>query len=275
MAKGDSATSHHYWQDQDNTVLMYIQNSPGPSILLPNGELISSTKKGLLPLSKKLSTNVSTAIILPGLKSASLISIGQLCDDNCDMYLNNKIILAVKNNEVIMDGKRNLTDSLWDIPIQNTTLSKFNHPLPPIHPGIYKSSPRIPTANIIKYKTSPPTKNRVAKLFRQFRQLIYDNIDYNIIEKQQQTDAQLYLPVKIALDNSSMLVIIHKKKTHMELAQYLHVLCLSPVKSTMITAVKQHHFKSWPGLTPQIISKNLPTPIATVQGHLYQERQNF
>ena len=61
----------------------------------------------------------------------------------------------------------------------------------------------------------------------------------------------------------------------MELAQYLHAACLSPVKATMITAITRHHFKSWPGLTPQIISKNLPIPIATVQGHLHQERQNL
>ena len=38
---------------------------------------------------------------------------------------------------------------------------------------------------------------------------------------------------------------------------------------------KKHHFKSWPGLTPQIISKHLPLPVATVQGHLHQERQNL
>ena len=169
-------------------------------------------------------------MILPGLKSASLISIGQLCDDDCDVYLNNKILLAVKDNEVIMEGKRNLNDGLWDIPIQKTTLTKFNHPLPPIHPGLYKSLPRISTANIIKYKKPLPTKNRVAKLLRQFHQLIHENIDYNIIEKQQQTDVRTYLPVKIAPDNPSLSVIIHKKKTHMELAQYLHASCLSPVK---------------------------------------------
>ena len=43
----------------------------------------------------------------------------------------------------------------------------------------------------------------------------------------------------------------------------------------MIIAIKKHHFKSWPGLTPQIISKHLPTPITTIQGHLHQERQNL
>ena len=61
----------------------------------------------------------------------------------------------------------------------------------------------------------------------------------------------------------------------MELAQHLHAILLFPVKSTMIAAIKKHHFKSWPGLTPQIISKHLPVQAVTVQGHLHQERQNL
>ena len=61
----------------------------------------------------------------------------------------------------------------------------------------------------------------------------------------------------------------------MELSQYLHDACLSPVKSTMIAVIKKHHFKSWPGLTPQIISKHLPVQAVTVQGHLHQEHQNL
>ena len=61
----------------------------------------------------------------------------------------------------------------------------------------------------------------------------------------------------------------------MELAQYLHAACLSPVKSTMIAAIQKRHFKSWPGLTPHIISKHLHVQAVTVQGHLHQERQNL
>ena len=72
------------------------------------------------------------------------------------------------------------------------------------------------------------------------------------MEKQQLTDAKEYFPVKLAPENPSLSVIIQKKNTHMELAQYFHAACLSPVKSTTITAIKKNHFKSWPGLTPQL-----------------------
>ena len=127
IVKGDSAASHHYWQEEDKTVLLDKKASPGPSVLLLNSESMLSTSTGIIPLSKKLSTTASTAMILPGLKSASLISIGQLCDDNYDVFLNKKNLLAVKNKEIILEGTWNYTDGLWDIPVQKTTLSTLVH----------------------------------------------------------------------------------------------------------------------------------------------------
>ena len=55
-------------------------------------------------------------MILPGLKSASLVSIGQLCDDHCDVYSYRHTLLEVKDKEVVLEGKRNQADRLWDIP---------------------------------------------------------------------------------------------------------------------------------------------------------------
>ena len=95
MVKGDSASRHHYWRQEDRKVLKNIQDSSRPSVLLPSGNLISSTQLGVLPLSSQLITNASTATILPNLKSASLISIGQLCDDSCEVYLNKSTLQAI------------------------------------------------------------------------------------------------------------------------------------------------------------------------------------
>ena len=61
----------------------------------------------------------------------------------------------------------------------------------------------------------------------------------------------------------------------MELVKYLHATSLSPVKSTMIVAIKKHQFKSWPGLTPQIISKHLTLQAVMVHGYFHQEHQNL
>ena len=84
-------------------------------------------------------------------------------------------------------------------------------------------------SRIIQCKPSSPTKNRVNKILCQLHQLIDDNIHDELINKQQKSDAKLYLPVHILPENPSLSVIVQKKKTHMELAQYFHAACLSPI----------------------------------------------
>ena len=54
-------------------------------------------------------------MILPDLKSVSLISIGQSCNDNCNVLLSKKNTYAIKQNEIILEGTRNHFDGLWDI----------------------------------------------------------------------------------------------------------------------------------------------------------------
>jgi hypothetical protein len=41
----------------------------------------------------------------------------------------------------------------------------------------------------------------------------------------------------------------HYNSNQKDLIKYLHAACFSPVKSTWITAIKNGHFTSWPGLT--------------------------
>ena len=274
-AKGDSAASHHYWREEDKKVLDKIEPHAGPSILLPNNSTISVTSQGQLPLSESLSTQAKNAMILPGLKSASLISIGQLCDDGCNVLLNNKKLYAIKDKTLVLEGDRNYSDGLWDIPIFKTSISKPNYHVPNIHPGIYpSSSPPVINSSIATKPRRMRVKQdyRLPKDFRYFDNLIEDNIDYISIEKQVNKDKTIYRPVTI--QSPSMSVIIRKKQTHTELAQYLHAAAFSPVMSTFKTAIKKNFFKSWPGLTPEVL-KHLPKSVSTVQGHLHQERQNL
>ena len=63
-------------------------------------------------LSVDLSTQAKTAMILPDFKSVSLILIGQPCDNNCDVLLNEERLIAVKNNKVILQGIGNPNDLL-------------------------------------------------------------------------------------------------------------------------------------------------------------------
>ena len=87
IAKGDSGATNHYWKQVDCQVLINIQHIPGPSVHQPNNTALASTGTGQLPLSTSLSPTGKQAMIIPALKSASLISLGQLCDNNCQIVL--------------------------------------------------------------------------------------------------------------------------------------------------------------------------------------------
>jgi hypothetical protein len=66
----------------------------------------------------------------------------------------------------------------------------------------------------------------------------------------------------------------HDNSTQKDLINCLHAACFSPVKSTWITAIKNWHFTSWPGLTEQAVEKHLSKSTSTTKGHLNQQRQN-
>jgi hypothetical protein len=66
----------------------------------------------------------------------------------------------------------------------------------------------------------------------------------------------------------------HDNSNQKDLIKYLHAACFSPVKSTWITAIKNGHFTSWPGLTERAVEKHLSKSTSTTKGHLNQKRQN-
>jgi hypothetical protein len=78
---------------------------------------MNSTSSGLLPFQPNLSTSARKVHIFKDLQSASLISLGQLCDDNCVVTLDKNELQVKKNNKLLLKGTRNPSDGLWDIPI--------------------------------------------------------------------------------------------------------------------------------------------------------------
>ena len=90
--------------------------------------LLVATQKGQLPLGSQLSKKAKDAAILKDLISASLISFGQLCDDDCQVLLDKDECRVTKANNLVMHGTRNKTDGLWDIPIGNSPVHQKAHP---------------------------------------------------------------------------------------------------------------------------------------------------
>ena len=70
-------------------------------------------------------------------------------------------------------------------------------------------------------------------------------------------------------------VILRKKQTHVQLAQYLHKTCFSPTTTTFTKAIRKNNFLTWPGLTKALVSKYLPKSIATARGHMTSERKGL
>jgi hypothetical protein len=66
----------------------------------------------------------------------------------------------------------------------------------------------------------------------------------------------------------------HDNSNQKDLINYLHAACFSPVKSTWITAIKNGHFTSWPGLTEHAVEKHLSKSTSTTECHLNQQRQH-
>ena len=70
----------------------------------------------------------------------------------------------------------------------------------------------------------------------------------------------------------SLNVIIRKDKTKHDLVHYLHATAFSPTTPTFLEAIKNNFFTTWPGLTPELVSKHLTPTVQTAKGHLNQEK---
>ena len=112
IAKADSGASHNYWREEDAHCLTNVQPTKPCDIILPNAAVIRPSKCRQIPLLSTLSSTAKDAVIVPKLKSSSLISLGQLCNDGCKIELDRKHILVKKNNENILEGFRNYEDGL-------------------------------------------------------------------------------------------------------------------------------------------------------------------
>ena len=126
VAKADSGASKHYFRPQDINVLDNIIDEDGPTVALPDNTTLHATKAGTLPITG-VSTLAKKVHIIPKLSSSSLISMGQLCDDDCDVHLRKEDMDVKKDNKVIIRGLRNKFDGLWDIEFKNpiTTRNKL------------------------------------------------------------------------------------------------------------------------------------------------------
>ena len=117
-------------------------------------------------------------------------------------------------------------------------------------------------------RTHTSTNSQYDNILQGLDRIIDDYNDYTIMNDQQKSD-------RIQQRQHTLNVIIRKDKTKSDLANFLLASCFSPVKSTLLRAIKNNHFTTWPGMEYTFMNKHLSTNIATVKGHLNQERQHL
>ena len=98
IAKADSGATKTYFMPSHQHVLEKCTTPTiTPTVVLPNKETLQPIAKGLLRLHPELSDKAQTATVLDNLRSASLISIRQLCDDNCVALFSKNNLQVYKN----------------------------------------------------------------------------------------------------------------------------------------------------------------------------------
>ena len=81
---------------------------------------MSSTLRGMLPLSPSLSTTAQDAFVLNDLRTGTLVSLAQLCDDDCIALFTKHDVKIIKHNTVLITGPRTPA-GLWSLPLQVPT----------------------------------------------------------------------------------------------------------------------------------------------------------
>jgi hypothetical protein len=163
---------------------------------MPNGTTIQSSHTCNL-LITDLPHQARQAHIIPGLVHNSLVTVGQLCDNECSVTFTHDQVTVSRKGKEVMYGSRDPKSRLWRVNLNQ----KLKH--------------------------------------------------------------------DIAQCNHA-----HDSNNQKDLTNYLHAACFSPVKSTLIKAIKNGFFSSWPGLNEHSVEKYLSKSTSTAKGHLNQQIQN-
>ena len=80
---------------------------------------MSDNQTGHIFLSESLSKQAKKSHIFDGLYSTSLISLVQICDNECVEIFDKNEINILKASKLILKGRLNRFDGIWYIPIKN------------------------------------------------------------------------------------------------------------------------------------------------------------
>ena len=152
----DTGTSHHNFATGDGDQQNYVPYaSNAPQVMIPNGDNITAHAQYNLRL-PNVSQQASEADILPCFKH-SLISVGQLCDDDCTAtFSKHRCTIYNKHKKPVITGIRNPQTGLYEQQIPAQHQRQRNDQQIPVHSKQtnQQSNTTLPTTTLqehIKY----------------------------------------------------------------------------------------------------------------------------
>ena len=124
--KADSGASKYFVKEDEKMILSSIQEDTSTVVILPNKMELNTSTVGTLPLSPALTPKAVKANVLPGMTNSSLLSIGQLCDNDCIALFHKKYLHIYKSAQLVLKGDRNKIDGLWDVSIKIKQYKRIN-----------------------------------------------------------------------------------------------------------------------------------------------------
>ena len=101
-----------------------LQN--GPVAQLPDNSYVKATYEGILDLHPSLSKEAKKVLIYPEVTNESLLSVSQLTKDQGQIFFDETRAIITKANQIILTGKKNPNDNLYDITITPKVTPKIN-----------------------------------------------------------------------------------------------------------------------------------------------------
>ena len=103
----DTAATSHYLHPSALPHYSQVANTTsGPTVQVANGHIIRPAFSATLQLSSKLSSKAQYAHVFKEITTGSLISMGELCDDNSVAIVTKYDVKILKHNQVIIPGLR-------------------------------------------------------------------------------------------------------------------------------------------------------------------------
>ena len=112
----DSGATHTYIRLQDVINKNTLPTRNPIYVILPSNKHISSSHTTTINF-PGLSDNAKNAHVLQELKSRSILSIGQLCDDNCIAIFSKTKLHVAKKQKIILQGTRDPLNGMWNVPL--------------------------------------------------------------------------------------------------------------------------------------------------------------